>query len=97
LSETAEYFRTWIRSRSSRPFYISDHRFEKNQNGEIVIDRAVFDLEEAEHVGEMLLSANPFLKLSAIFAIWEKNGTLLKIILVSTILLLAIAIIIVSE
>jgi hypothetical protein len=92
-----EEFRTWIRSRSPRPFYIGQHRFEKNQNGEIIVDKGLFDLEEAEDVGEMLFSMNPLVNLSARVAIWEKNGTLLKLILVSTIFLLVIVLIVVRE
>ncbi len=97
MPQAGEEFRDWIRSSSQRPFYIGGHRFEKSISGEVRVDRGVFDLEEAEQVGEMLLSINPVAKLSAQVAIWEKNGILLKVVLVGAILLLALALIIVRS
>ena len=86
-------FESWIRSKyNPRPFYIARHRFEKSQTGSIIIDKAVFDLEEAVDVGRMLLSVNPVSRLSAQVAIWEKNGTLVKGVLVIAIVLLILVI-----
>jgi hypothetical protein len=86
-------FDSWIRSRySGRPFYVSGHKFEKSQSGSVLIDKATFELEEAIELGHMLLSINPVSRLSAQVAIWEKNGTLVKFVLVFAILLLLIVI-----
>ncbi len=94
-SKKEEAFEAWIRSNySASPFYISGHRFEKSANGLVVIDKAVFDLEEAEDVGRMLLSINPVSRLSAQLAIWEKNGTLVKGVLVVAIIMLILVILI---
>jgi hypothetical protein len=86
-------FESWIRSKhNARPFFIGGHKFEKSANGLIIIDKAAFDLEEAVDVGHMLLSINPVSRLSAQLAIWEKNGTLVKGVLVVAILLLILVI-----
>jgi hypothetical protein len=92
-----EDFRAWVRSRDKGPYYIGTHRFEKIPSGEVLIDRGAFDLEEAEQVGEMLLSRNPIARLSASIGIWEKNGSLIKAVLVGVVLLLVIVILIVRR
>jgi hypothetical protein len=97
LSESSNEFQDWIRSSSGRPYYIGGSRFEKNADGYVVVNGARFDLEEAIEIGQMLLSANPLSKMSAQLAIWEKNGTLIKFVLVGTILLLVIALVVVAE
>ncbi len=86
-------FESWIRSKyNARPFFIAGHKFEKSANGLIIIDKAAFELEEAADVGRMLLSINPISRLSAQLAIWEKNGILVKGVLVAAILLLILVI-----
>jgi hypothetical protein len=86
-------FQSWIRSgNNSSPFYIGGHRFEKSQLGLIIIDKGTFELEEAIEIGHMLFSINPVARMSAQVAIWEKNGFLVKGVLVITILLLIIVI-----
>ena len=90
-------FRSWIRSRDEGPYYIRASVFRKTIRGEVVIDGGKFDLEEAEQIGEMLLSSNPFSRLYAGVAIWEKNGNLLKAVLVGVVFLLAIVIILVRS
>ena len=88
-------FESWIRSRyNASPYYIGGHRFEKSQSGSIIIDRGTFDLEEAMEIGHMLLSINPIAKMSAQIAIWEKNGFLVKGVLVVAILLLILIVLI---
>jgi hypothetical protein len=87
-------FETWVRSKwAARPFYIGSHKFEKTESGQIKVDKGSFELEEAFEIGRMLLSINPVARLSAQIAIWEKNGTLVKGVLVIAILLLVIVII----
>ena len=86
-------FESWIRARyNAGPFYIGGHRFEKSQSGSIIIDKGAFDLEEALEIGHMLLSINPVSRMSAQIAIWEKNGFLVKGVLVVAILLLILVI-----
>ncbi|MGH2639355.1 MAG: hypothetical protein ACRDF4_08765 [Rhabdochlamydiaceae bacterium] len=92
MSGEANSFVEWVRSRTSRPFYIQNHKFQKNSSGTISIDRATFELEEAEEIGRMLLSINPVARLSAMIAIWERNGTLVKTVLVIAVLLLILVI-----
>lgn len=92
-----EDFRTWIISRDRGPYYVGTHRFEKIPSGEVLIDRGAFELEEAEQIAEMLLSSNPISKLSAGIGIWEKNGTLIKAVLLGVVALLVIVILIVRR
>jgi hypothetical protein len=80
-----------------RPYYIAEHRFDKAPSGAVMIDRGTFDLEEAIELGHMLLSINPVARLSAQLAIWEKNGTLIKLVLVVAILLLIIVVLLLRE
>ena len=61
------------------------------------IDRGTFELEEALEVGHMLLSINPVARLSGLVAIWEKNGTLVKVVLVASILLLLVIVLLLRE
>ncbi len=98
MTETSlDDFRAWIVSRSSRPYYLGSHRFEKAASGQVVIDRGVFELEEAQEIGIMLLSKNPISRLTAEVGIWEKNGTLLKIILIGSAILGLIALFIFAQ
>jgi hypothetical protein len=91
-------FDFWIRSRdSSRPYYVAGHRFDKSPSGTVVIDKGTFELEEAIELGHMLLSINPVARFSAQLAIWEKNGALIKIVLVIAILLLVIVVLFLRE
>ena len=86
-------FQAWIRSKSgSRPYYVSGHRFEKDSSGSVVIDKGKFDLEEAEEIGIMFMSMNPIARFTAQIAVWEKNGTLVKGVLVIAIVLLVMVI-----
>lgn len=98
MSSSQERFRAWVRSKSIvGAYYIRNHRFEKNSGGTITVDKGSFELEEAEEIAEMLLSQNPMSQLSAQVAIWEKNGGLLKMVLVGAIILLILVVIIVRR
>jgi len=84
-------FDLWIRlTGGERSFYVAGHRFVKSNSGQIIIDNGTFELEEAMEVGHMLVSINPVARLSAELAICEKNGTLVKVVLVAALMLLAI-------
>jgi hypothetical protein len=90
LTTTQEEFDLWLSSRYSNPFWIKHHRFEKSVTGEIRIDNGVFNREEAIIVYRMLKSRNPLTRLNANFVIWERNRTLLILLVVVTIMLLAL-------
>ncbi len=91
-------FETWVKTRwMAQPFYIGNHKFEKTRDGSIKIDRAIFEIEEAEEIARLIFSRNPISQLSAQVAIWERNGTLVKAILLGTIILLVIVIIFVRR
>ena len=90
-------FRAWIRSRDEGLYYIRTCTFQKTIRGEVAIDGGRFDLEEAEQIGELLLSSNPLSHLYADVAIWEKNGNLLKGVLVGVVFLLVIVIVLIRS
>jgi hypothetical protein len=90
LATTREEFDLWLSSRYSNPFWIGHHRFEKSITGEIRVDNGVFNREEAMIVYRMLKSRNPLTRLNANFVIWERNRTLLVLLVVVTIILLAL-------
>jgi hypothetical protein len=90
LTTTREEFDVWLSSRYSNPFWIGHHRFEKSITGEIRVDNGVFNREEAMIVYRMLKSRNPLTRLNANFVIWERNRTLLILLVIVTIILLAL-------
>jgi hypothetical protein len=90
LTTTQEEFDLWLSSRYSHPFWIRHHRFEKSITGEIRIDNGVFNREEAMIIYRMLKSRDPFSRLNANFVIWERNRTLLVLLVIVTIILLVL-------
>jgi hypothetical protein len=90
LATTREEFDLWLTSRYSNPFWVGHHRFEKSITGEIRVDNGVFNREEAMIVYRMLNSRNPVTRLNANLVIWERNRTLLILLVVVTVLLLAL-------
>ena len=93
MATTREEFDLWLTSRYSNPFWIGRHRFEKSITGEIRVDNGVFNREEAIILFRMLKSRDPFTRLNANFVIWERNRSLLVLLVVVTIVLLALVII----
>ena len=85
-----EEFELWLTSRYSNPFWIRHHRFEKSTTGEIRVDNGLFNREEAMVLFRMLNSRDPFTRLNANFVIWERNRSLLILIVIVTIILLAL-------
>jgi hypothetical protein len=85
-----EEFELWLTSRYSNPFWIRHHRFEKSTTGEIRVDNGLFNREEAMALFRMLNSRDPFTRLNANFVIWERNRSLLILIVIVTIILLAL-------
>lgn len=90
MTTMREEFDLWLSSRYSNPFWIRRHRFEKTITGEIRVDNGVFNREEAMIVYRMLKSRDPFTRLNANFVIWERNRSLLVLLVVVMIILLAL-------
>lgn len=88
-----EEFDVWLSSRYSNPFWVGRHRFEKSVNGEIRVDNGVFRREEATILFRMLKSRDPFTRLNANFVIWERNRSLLVLLVIVTVVLLALVVI----
>ncbi len=93
MSTLQEEFDVWLNSRYSNPFWVGRHRFEKNVTGEIRVDNGVFRREEAAIVFRMLKSRDPFTRLNAKFVIWERNRSLLVLLVIVTVILLALVLI----
>ena len=93
MEPVREEFELWLTSRYSNPFWIGHHRFEKSITGEIRVDNGVFNREEAIILFRMLKSRDPFTRLNANFVIWERNRSLLVLLVIVTIILLALVII----
>jgi len=93
LASTQEEFDLWLTSKYSSPFWIGRHRFEKSITGEIRVDNGVFKREEAIILFRMLKSRDPFTRLNANFVIWERNRSLLVLLLFVTLILLALVVI----
>jgi len=87
---TEEEFDLWLKTKFIESFWMRGHRFEKTKTEEIRVDNALFSKEEAIQLFKMLTSHNPFTMLNATLAIWERNGTLLKLLLITAFLLLLI-------
>jgi len=81
-------FNLWLKTKFIESFWMKGHRFEKTKTEDIRVDNALFSKEEAVQLFKMLNSQNPFAKLNATLAIWERNGILLKLLLIISFLLL---------
>jgi len=92
-----EEFDLWLSSKYSNPFWVGHHRFEKSVTGEIRVDNGVFRREEAAILFRMLRSRGPFTRLNANFVIWERNRSLLVILVIVTVIMLALVIIRIRE
>jgi hypothetical protein len=93
MSMLQEEFDLWLSSKYSNPFWVNHHRFEKSVTGEIRVDNGVFKREEAAILFRMLRSRDPFTRLNANFVIWERNRSLLVLLVIVTVLMLAFLII----
>jgi len=83
----------WLGGKYSNPFWIGRHRFEKSITSEIRVDNGVFNREEAIILYRMLKSRDPFTRLNANFVIWERNRSLLVLLLIVTLIMLALVVI----
>ncbi|HUK28620.1 MAG TPA: hypothetical protein VLV31_09365 [Candidatus Acidoferrales bacterium] len=92
MSSLQEEFDVWVNSVYSNPFWVRRHRFEKSVTGEIRVDNGVFNREEATILFRMLNSRDPFSRLNANFVIWERNRSLIILLVIVTAILLALMI-----
>jgi len=83
----------WLGGKYSNPFWIGHHRFEKSITSEIRVDNGVFNREEAIILYRMLKSRDPFTRLNANFVIWERNRSLLVLLVIVTLIMLALVVI----
>ena len=86
-------FNLWLKTKFVESFWFRGHKFEKNGTEYVRIDNALFSEEEARQLFELLTSRNPFTRLTATVAIWERNGFLLKLLLIVAFLLVLLMII----
>jgi hypothetical protein len=93
VSSQQEEFDLWVNSKYSNPFWVGHHRFEKSITGEIRVDNGVFNRDEAVILFRMLKSRDPFARLNAKFVIWERNRSLLILLVIVTIIMLALVVI----
>ena len=81
--ELMEEFDLWLRTKFTESFWMGGHRFEKTETGDVKVDRAPFSVEEARQLFLMLSSRNPLTRLNATLIIWDRNGTLVKVLLIA--------------
>jgi len=86
--ELMEEFDLWLRTKFTESFWMGWHRFEKTETGDVQVDRAPFSAEEARQLFLMLSSRNPITRLNATLIVWDRNGTLVKALLIAALLLL---------
>jgi len=97
MSMLQEEFDVWLNSKYSNPFWVGHHRFEKSVTGEIRVDNGVFRREEAAILFRMLRSRDPFTRINAKFVIWERNRSLLILLVIVTVIMLALIFIRIRE
>ena len=90
MATTLDEFDLWLSGRYSNPFWVGHHRFEKSITGEVRVDNGIFNREEAVTLFRMLKSRDPFTRLNAKFVIWERNRTLLILLVIVTLILLTL-------
>ena len=78
--EVLEEFDLWLRTKFTDTFWFKGHKFEKTEGEDILIDGGLFAREEARDLFEMLNSKNPLTRFNATVIIWERNGFLIKIL-----------------
>jgi len=83
-----EDFELWLKTRFTDTFWFKGHKFEKAESEGVIVDGGYFTKEEARHLFKMLNSRNPIVRLNAATLIWERNGFLMKLIIILSILAL---------
>ncbi len=93
MGAVQEEFDLWLTSKYSNPFWVGKHRFEKSVSGEIRVDNGTFTRDEATILFRMMRSRDPFTRINANLVIWERNGSLLVLVLLVALMLLAFVVI----
>ena len=88
-----EEFNLWLRSSYSGAFYVAGHKFEKTETEHIKVDNGLFSRDEAALLYRMLASKNPITQINAWLSILERNGMLLWILLVVSLILMLLVVI----
>ena len=83
-----EDFEIWLKTNFISKITVKGHYFEKTEDGNILIDNGEFSVEEAEALFLMLTSKNLLERINANLIIWERNGLLIKILIILSLLAL---------
>ena len=92
-----EDFEIWLKTRFVDQVWIGGHSFRATNDGALEVDGRHYTEEEAGLLYLMLISRNPLRVLGGKFLIWERNGTLIKILQVTAIITLIIVFIVVRR
>jgi hypothetical protein len=92
-----EDFELWLKTRFVDQVWIGGHSFRITKKGVLEVDGKLYTEEEARLLYPMLTSKNPLKVLNGKFLIWERNGTLIKILQVTAVIALIIVFIVVRR
>jgi len=77
-----EDFDMWLKTNFTDTFWLRGHRFQKMRNDYILVDGGRFTKEEARQLLMLITSSNPLERFNATIIIWERNGTLIKLLVI---------------
>lgn len=77
-----EDFDLWLKTKFTDVFWFKGHKFEKTPGEDILVDNGLFKKGEAKELFGMLNAGNPFTRFNATILIWERNGFLVKMIVI---------------
>ena len=86
--QVLEDFELWLKTRFTNAFWFKGHKFERAEDGGVIVDGGYFTVEEARHLFRILNSRNPIMRLNATILIWERNGFLMKLLIALSIIAL---------
>lgn len=92
-----EDFELWLKTRFVDQVWIGGHSFRITKKGALEVDGKLYTVEEARLLYLMLTSKYPLKVLNGKFLIWERNGTLIKILQVTAVIALIIVFIVVRR
>ncbi|RLI37301.1 hypothetical protein DRO55_01650 [Candidatus Bathyarchaeota archaeon] len=76
-----EEFDLWLKTAFIEEFRFMGHTFKRVGRNEVLIDGGLFTEKEVRQILQMLTSRNPIDRLNATMIIWERNGTLIKVLI----------------
>jgi hypothetical protein len=92
-----EDFEIWLKTKFVDQIWIGGHSFRATKESALEVDGKPYTEEDARLLYLMLTSMNPLRVLSGKFLIWERNGTLIKILQVIAVIALIIVFIMVRR